>query len=289
MSCNSESNANIDDDIQRSEDDITGMVDKDSMVLSYGLYDDKEIIIDTYIDAKYDDEYNLTFEMGQYYPNDLEFKLLVFEDYIQKDFYTDEETVSSVDYTVKSNGIEKIDFKIYPDQQANEVSILNIISPNIQLQDIDEEFGYDSNTAYPIRRAVSQEVNKKEFDQNVEVNNIDEVNFDSFLSRSEGEFELINDADKGESLYLNLGNIYDRDVTYAVIALLDWKQVPLNGKDVLFTKVDKDKTGVLEIELPDDIDGNPSYQLIAFSYPYEIEEGNYDAADVYPTQRIFLK
>ncbi|RNA69907.1 hypothetical protein [Alteribacter keqinensis] len=113
-----------------SEDDIPGLVEKNAEVLSYGLYGENSKIIDTYLSDSQSDDYSLLFEMGQYFEEDIEFGMLVLENFEQMIFEHDEATYEKLNYIVPSNSIEQIEFHISP--SSNEPGELRL-SPYLTL------------------------------------------------------------------------------------------------------------------------------------------------------------
>ncbi|WP_033826503.1 hypothetical protein [Bacillus andreraoultii] len=110
-----------------------------------------------------------------------------------------------------------------------------------------------------------------------------------FLSESKSELNSLTSANRGQSVYLTVGNATDEVVNYALIALLDWEQVPLiDNQLVHFVTVNPNEKKVFEMTLPNTIK-KKNYQVLAFPHPFDVSNTNYESQFVESTIRTVIK
>ncbi|RNA69906.1 hypothetical protein [Alteribacter keqinensis] len=150
------------------------------------------------------------------------------------------------------------------------------------------EAAYNLEENLSLRRASSADEMTNFFNANAEAEILGDNDIQGVMINTvPGEYRLTSKIDSGESTYLHVGNSYEEDVPYAIIAFLGWEQVNIGENHVLYTTIKGGSTGLIEFSIPEVEEIKP-LQVFAFPFPYEITEGNYDADRVFSSQRKLI-
>lgn len=290
------SNSINEEDFQQVQDnDLRNYSTEKQDIFAFGLYDDDRRIIDTYLSENLKDTYPLEFEMEQYFDEDIDFGLLAFENFEQIPFHYEGRDRNLITYHVQSNKSETVAFNLKLKANVNsEISFISFTDPyhsfDSEPDNIEVAFQYED--IFSLRRAYSSsDPIETKFLENVEVSTshlIEDNIIEGLIIDTEvGQYNYITQLTSGENAFIHIGNGYGEDVPYALIALKNWEQVDINGERVLYFTVPKDATKVIQFETPK-VKSLEPFQFFAFPYPYEIEEGFYEADRIYSSARIFV-
>lgn len=111
-----------------------------------------------------------------------------------------------------------------------------------------------------------------------------------FLSREIERLGVVYNIEEQKNIYLSSGNLdEDNAQRYALVAFLDWKQVPImDNRDILFTSVPPDTKQIFNIELPS-TDTQKNYQILDFPQPFDVSEENFYSQRTFGTIRTIVK
>ncbi len=110
-----------------------------------------------------------------------------------------------------------------------------------------------------------------------------------FLSDQEEKLKFVYEKNEIDKLFLSIGNIGSEPISYAVVALFNWKQVPLiRENEVLYVSANSDEREIFEINLPE-TNSPKNYQILAFPDPYEVRPNNYRSHQTHGSFRVMVK
>ncbi len=262
---------------------------KPSNVVEYGIRTTKGNIISTgkTIPPKLIED-GLILELSQDLQETRDYLVLFFIDYQQVFVESSSEIVKQIRVELDPLDTEKIPFKIDLPSGSKELSILIIKKPNYMVEQGDVERAMKAEDVLSLRYCIDlnsekeYQLSKLEHDV-IDGNQITRV----FLSNERNELKICTTLASGEETYITLGNKKDTGVEYALIALKDWNQVPIENELVQYFFVDVNKYIIFKHILPK-TKHEANYQLILFPYPFNVTEKDLSTTFTYTTHRIHI-
>ncbi len=198
---------------------------KDGLVETEGVYH-----------LKSGEEFERFIQIGNFLGEDLDFKLLVFNNCEQIEFDVDGKRQSVCDVYIKEN--EKLPIPVTLSsfhKGLNDIIFLIVCDSDINLTSDERIDTYDFNTVYLRCTIYVDDESIPEF-QPVDVQGEAAEDITDFMLHEEKE--EVNKIFTGKSLkkneemdyYLTVGNAEEEDMDFALLLLEDWEQKPLDGE-----------------------------------------------------------
>ncbi|MEC0204863.1 hypothetical protein P4H39_19845 [Paenibacillus lautus] len=214
----------------------------------------------------------ITLENGIDHTRD--YKLLVLQNYIQSDFYVENQKSKNKSYLFHVKSREEVDLPISVDinKDTEEIIFLIIKEPDDIITEFDIKKMYYYEEVYAKRFLVDDGNNhpqikfkEPDFEYRSEVDNTP-----IFLSDLQHERKVLPSTKENSIAYLHMGSPHkDEETRYAVIALQNWNQARINQDLVLYINAPQNKTVGYEVGIPYIEKKQENLQFIAFPYPYE--------------------
>ncbi|SDJ05140.1 hypothetical protein SAMN04488576_108100 [Bacillus sp. cl25] len=110
-----------------------------------------------------------------------------------------------------------------------------------------------------------------------------------FVTNREENLQTVFFEKEGKQLILSNGNETNDEMTYAIVAFKDWKQVEIfNNRKVVYTKVAPETRQIFNFTLPS-VDQESNLQLVAFPFPYKVSEEDYISQQAFSSFRIVIE
>ncbi|MCU4715781.1 hypothetical protein OCE25_26235 [Bacillus cereus] len=267
-----------------------GRLAKSSNNLGYGMYGQDGKIIDNGSILEVDNtNIHSKLSLSHLIDNGREYKIIVMNNFRQVLFGVDGEKNISYDFYAKPNTIVDTTILNEVDKDIKEVDYLIIKKPNFLLEKFDPEpigslqqilsLRYNiENKAIPFRESIFPLFTSNK-------GPIDSV----FISETKDKLNALTSAKSGQDVYLTVGNISNEVIRYALVALLDWEQVPLIDDEFIhYVTVNPNEKKVYQLKLPE-TEVKKNYQVLAFPFPYEVSNKKYTSQSVEASIRTVIK
>lgn len=110
-----------------------------------------------------------------------------------------------------------------------------------------------------------------------------------FVTNREENLQTVFFEKEGKQLTLSNGNETNDEMTYAIVAFKDWKQVEIfNNRKVVYTKVAPETRQIFNFILPS-VDQESNFQLVAFPFPFKVSEEDYVSQQAFSSFRIVIE
>lgn len=219
-----------------------------------------------------------------------DYRLIVMIDYIQQDFKANGIEYQSYPFSLEGNESIKIDIELPYPENSKEFCYMIVFSPD--MTDFFSEGEYVWDNIYEVMQCLSSRFLLSKFDYKE-----DDYLFDEALSEKTKDIDLICDLIKnpdiykimptcnsGENIFLVLGDdSIEYSDTCAVVAFLNWEQVPIKNEEEKYklVKLKKDKILTYEITVPEVTQSTP-YQIFIFPSPFMQDEFQYSIGNATP-------
>ncbi|MGE7888142.1 hypothetical protein ACQKN7_12315 [Bacillus cereus] len=221
--------------------------------------------------------------------------LMVLEDYEPKPF-TIEDTaneISHYSFDMKPNSSFTTKISLHTSPHASELTFLIIKKPEYKLKDnnlnkaaILEDILSMRYSMNPLQKE-SEQIKLSLIDPNAILK--DGLYEPLFVTNNEENLQTVFFEKEGKQLTLSNGNETKDEMTYAIVAFKDWKQVELfNNKKVVYTTVAPETRQIFNFTLPS-VDQESNFQLVAFPFPYKVSEENYVSQQAFSSFRIVIE
>ncbi|GGE68914.1 hypothetical protein [Priestia taiwanensis] len=254
-----------------------------------GLYGKDNKIIDNGSRLAVEEgEVSSRLSFSHYMNDEREYKLIALHDFRQSPFEVEGQTYQSYDFLAKADDTVDIDFIDTLQDNTKEVSYLIIKQPHVLLEKFESEavsLGNLLSLRYPIE------------DRNTPTENsllpflisTKEPIASVFLSEQAEELTALMTAKSGQEVYLTIGNPGNESVQYALIAFLDWQQVPvINNEVVNYVTVEPGEKKIYKLTLPR-VSTKTNYQVVALPDPYKVSNSNYSSQSVEASLRTVIQ
>lgn len=275
-----------DHSVKRSD----GRLMPSSNKIGLGLYGKDKKVIDNGSKLNVEvGKINTKLSLSHFVDIDRDYKLIVFNNFKQVDFEANGKNGKSHNFNAKANTTVDIEVLNEVSDDTKEVDYLVIKMPNTLIEEFDPQpvlsmqqilsLRYDiENVEIPINESAPPLITTNE-------GPIDSV----FISDSMEELNALTSASSEQDVFLSVGNTSNEVVDYALIALLDWEQVPLIDEQLVhYITVHPNEKKIFEITLPN-TDEKKNYQIFAFPFPFEVSTTNYESQLVEATIRTVIK
>lgn len=263
-------------------------------LVAYGFYTMNGLIVN--------DGEKLTTENGsikgivniqQNLPGTVNYGLLLMQDFIQQDFYVNEEKYQIYQFSMTGIDEKNIEIELSVEENATEFEYLIVRSPDMtgfeNEQGLDWEKLIDSKNAYSFFAVLDETANEmkqdaaylyKTADEMETIQSVPGLGFE--LLKTQDNLSVFGEASAGDKIGLGIGSLLaDAEQCY-MIAFCNWKQAVIEeqAKVIIYPKMDKMLYD--EIELPQ-VDGDAVYQVFLFELHGDLQRR------VHPSFRMDLK
>ncbi|MGN1400981.1 MAG: hypothetical protein ACI4XL_05710 [Bacillus sp. (in: firmicutes)] len=256
--------------------DIDGRLAPGTNNIGIGMYDEKEDIIPegTKLEVS-GDSFKSKVSISHFIEMEREYKLLIFNDFKQASFDVEGRSADSYDVTIQPNQTADVEVTNNISEDTKEVDYLVIKDPNHLIEKLEIENMNNLQQVLPLkfstRNPVQEPVESLSPESVVPNDLLDGV----FLSKEKNNLTIVPQANSGEEVYLSVGNLYEDPAWFALVALLDWKQIPFNDNQLVhFVKVNPGERNIYWFTLPN-VEQKKNFQVLGFLKPYNVSEDDY--------------
>lgn len=223
-----------------------------------------------------------------------DYLLIVMIDFIQQSFHSsDGIEYRTYPFTLEGYESIKIDIELPYPQEAKEFCYFIVSNPNVKDLSIEKENGwdeiYDAMTCSAGRFILNNftyEESMFQFDKE-DSETEETIGILCELTRDLNGYMVMPSCTSGEVVNLALGDELGAN-TCAIIAFLDWEQVPLEEETkqlYKLTKIMTDKISIHNIKIPKVLQPTP-YQIFIFPAPFDADGYKYNRIDA--TKRTII-
>ncbi|AND08689.1 hypothetical protein P4159_20205 [Bacillus thuringiensis] len=264
--------------------------------ISYGLKDNQgQHINNGSTITSEDNKINVTLSFVHTINENRKYGLIVLEDYEQKPFRIEDTTneISHYFFDMKPNSSITTKISLHTSPNGNELTFLIIKKPEYKLKD------NNLNKAAILEDILSMRYSMHPFQKENEKIKLSLIDPDAilkdglyeplFVTNREENLQTVFFEKEGKQLTLSNGNETNDEMTYAIVAFKDWKQVELfNNRKVVYTKVAPETRQIFNFTLPS-VDQESNFQLVAFPFPFKVSEEDYISQQAFSSFRIVIE
>ncbi|MCU5186325.1 hypothetical protein OCA11_18980 [Bacillus cereus] len=264
--------------------------------ISYGLKDNQgQHINNGSTITSEDNKINVTLSFVHTINENRKYGLIVLEDYEQKPFKIEDTTneISHYFFDMKPNSSITTKISLHTSPNANELTFLIIKKPEYKLKD------NNLNKAAILEDILSMRYSMHPLQKENEKIKLSLIDPDAilkdglyeplFVTNREENLQTVFFEKEGKQLTLSNGNETNDEMTYAIVAFKDWKQVEIfNNRKVVYTKVAPETRQIFNFTLPS-VDQESNFQLVAFSFPFKVSEEDYISQQAFSSFRIVIE
>ncbi|MDY7043706.1 hypothetical protein RVS70_05755 [Virgibacillus sp. M23] len=277
-------------DIEESEQFLS----EQGNTVAYGIKDTHGNIIDTGTEIPLENNSaSIIFSLDHNIDEEREYMLLVFQDYKLSDYFVEnsKEKTNNYKFNMNPNSTKEFNLSIDIDKSSQELSLVVIRKPAYQLEEMDFNRANILGETLSGRYTVNDKTNISKHREIIETKPdliLEDGTYDDLAIYNNIErMKVAMTGTVGEELSLSVGNSWGEDITYAIIALTDWKQdVIIGDKEVIFTTVKNESRNVFNFQLPNK---EANFQFISFPFAYQVSENNYQSHYVFDTFRVLIQ
>ncbi|MCM3220751.1 hypothetical protein M3644_13210 [Bacillus cereus] len=264
--------------------------------ISYGLKDNQgQHINNGSTITSEDNKINVSLSFVHTINENRKYGLIVLEDYEQKPFKIEDTTneISHYFFDMKPNSSMTTKISLHTSPNASELTFLIIKKPEYKLKDNNLNKAAILEDILSMRYSIHplQKENKK---IKFSLINPDAILKDGlyeplFVTNREENLQTVFFEKEGKQLTLSNGNETNDEMTYAIVAFKDWKQVEIfNNRKVVYTKVAPETRQIFNFILPS-VDQESNFQLVAFPFPFKVSEEDYVSQQAFSSFRIVIE
>ncbi|MBJ7964474.1 hypothetical protein [Bacillus cereus] len=264
--------------------------------ISYGLKDNQgQHINNGSTITSEDNKINVTLSFVHTINENRKYGLIVLEDYEQKPFKIEDTTneISHYFFDMKPNSSITTKISLHTSPNANELTFLIIKKPEYKLKD------NNLNKAAILEDILSMRYSMHPLQKENEKIKLSLIDPDAilkdglyeplFVTNREENLQTVFFEKEGKQLTLSNGNETNDEMTYAIVAFKDWKQVEIfNNRKVVYTKVAPETKQIFNFTLPS-VDQESNFQLVAFPFPFKVSEEDYISQQAFSSFRIVIE
>jgi hypothetical protein len=268
-------------------------ISRDTNFISFGLYDPNgKIINNGSILSPLDNKLNKILSISHNINEEREYSLIILENFSQSKFAVSGKEYLTYDFIMKPNSKFHFEIQLDVPQDTKEVDCLIIKKPKYLLKDNDVTKASILQEVLPLRFKIAssknQEPNKLNYEKPLQTF-YQGPNDCVFISESIDKLKIMYRLKQNKTAYLSVGNIKNKNVDYALVAFLDWKQVPvLNNKEVIYVSVPKGVRKVFPLSLMN-TEKEKNYQVLALPKPYQASPTDNSSQTVYGSMRTIIE
>lgn len=282
--------------IQPHPPSIENKREQQTNTISYGLKDNQgQHINNGSTITSEDNKINVTLSFVHTINENRKYGLIVLEDYEQKPFKIEDTTneISHYFFDMKPNSSITTKISLRTSPNASELTFLIIKKPEYKLKD------NNLNKAAILEDILSMRYLMHPLQKENEKIKLSLINPDAilkdglyepvFVTNREENLQTVFFEKEGKQLILSNGNETNDEMTYAIVAFKDWKQVEIfNNRKVVYTKVAPETRQIFNFTLPS-VDQESNLQLVAFPFPYKVSEEDYISQQAFSSFRIVIE
>ncbi|AVR33066.1 MULTISPECIES: hypothetical protein [Bacillus cereus group] len=282
--------------IQPHPPSIENKREQQTNTISYGLKDNQgQHINNGSTITSEDNKINVTLSFVHTINENRKYGLIVLEDYEQKPFKIEDTTneISHYFFDMKPNSSITTKISLRTSPNASELTFLIIKKPEYKLKD------NNLNKAAILEVILSMRYSMHPLQKENEKIKLSLINPDAilkdglyepvFVTNREENLQTVFFEKEGKQLILSNGNETNDEMTYAIVAFKDWKQVEIfNNRKVVYTKVAPETRQIFNFTLPS-VDQESNLQLVAFPFPYKVSEEDYISQQAFSSFRIVIE
>ncbi|WP_416808292.1 hypothetical protein [Bacillus thuringiensis] len=264
--------------------------------ISYGLKDNQgQHINNGSTITSEDNKINVTLSFVHTINENRKYGLIVLEDYEQKPFKIEDTTneISHYFFDMKPNSSITTKISLHTSPNANELTFLIIKKPEYKLKDdnlnkaaILEDILSMRYSMHPLQKE-NEKIKLSLIDPDAILK--DGLYEPLFVTNREENLQTVFFEKEGKQLTLSNGNETNDEMTYAIVAFKDWKQVEIfNNRKVVYTKVAPETRQIFNFTLPS-VDQESNFQLVAFPFPFKVSEEDYISQQAFSSFRIVIE
>lgn len=274
-------------------DDHPELTGPNTNTISYGLYTTDGQLINEQVLIPENNKLESIFSISHYINENRSYLLLVLTDFKQSEFEVLGKKILTYEFTMKPN--EQINFPVSLEinDKTREVNFVLIKKPYYLLHESDIKLAANLQEVITLRYRVEQP-------KNIQIMNVNIPKYERslktytngsndqiFISDSMEKLKILYESRHDKDSYLHVGNLSDTETNYALVALLDWQQVPLWDTYENFVSIKPNSRKVYKLNFPYSED-EKNYQILAFPMPYNVNDDDFRSQMTYSTFRTIL-
>ncbi len=269
--------------------DIPPDIESNSGNIAVGLYEPNGKLIEEGSVLKYPEDGQLikVISLSHFFDKEGDYGLIILRDFNQAEFEVDGKKHLMYPFIVKPNQTINIKTKIEIKKGIKELDYLVIKKPNYLLKEENIQKASFLQNVIAMRFLIEKGEEKKIPFYTKPFKTFDSPSTSLFISRS-NNLKLMYTSKSNEEVFLSIGHPEGKNSDFAVVAFLNWKQVPLNSQKINYVNVEKEKREVFLLRLPQ-VSREYNYQVVSFPKPYQISSSDYGNQIVYGSPRIVLQ
>ncbi|MGA5661020.1 hypothetical protein ACPCZR_15815 [Bacillus bombysepticus] len=282
--------------IQPHPPSIENKREQQTNTISYGLKDNQgQHINNGSTITSEDNKINVTLSFVHTINENRKYGLIVLEDYEQKPFKIEDTTneISHYFFDMKPNSSITTKISLHTSPNASELTFLIIKKPEYKLKD------NNLNKAAILEDILSMRYSMHPLQKENEKIKLSLIDPDAilkdglyeplFVTNREENLQTVFFEKEGKQLILSNGNETNDEITYAIVAFKDWKQVEIfNNRKVVYTKVAPETRQIFNFTLPS-VNQESNFQLVAFPFPFKVSEEDYISQQAFSSFRIVIE
>ncbi|MET1178175.1 hypothetical protein ABG775_09400 [Peribacillus simplex] len=242
-----------------------------------------------------DNEVSVIASVDNNIDEDRRYALLIFEDYEQVKFKVENkgQDVNKYFFDMKPNSSLNFKVSVPIRSDSSELTFVIVQKPEYKLKELDLVRAGILEQVLSMRFSINQADSGKDVKKFKEVKPDaivkDGLNENISITNSQEKLQSIMTEKEGKKLKLSAGNETNDQISYAIIALKDWEQVPIiDNTEVLHTTVPPETRYLFDFKLPE-VQRENNFQLIAFPFPYEVNADSYESQQTFGSFRVVIQ
>ncbi|KGX85785.1 hypothetical protein [Pontibacillus litoralis] len=260
--------------------------------IAFGYLDYNGNIIDNGSTITLDNKgsFNTTLQLNHNLQKTRNYLLIVFNNFKQTAFNVGGEKHYTYSFEMEPDSTMDLPIEIKLDETAKELDLIIIKKPDYKLKEIDMNKASILQEVLPVRYSIDNNSRENEFVYSKSDNLYKEGPNDFvFISKDPNKMKFIPIEEENKDLHLSVGNITNKELTYAVIQLLDWKQIPFeDGEFIKFFNVKEGERKTKKFKIPN-TDKEKNLQILAFPYPFNVTRNNFRSQAVFGSLRLTVR
>lgn len=205
--------------------------------------------------------------------------LILMVDFVQQNFTVNNSSYSSYPFSLEGAAKERIDIELdLPNPTAQEFEYLIFEEPDITELSIAnaKEWSKQLNTRsfYSWRLYLDKKPDSMSLSYDSSYHKMEgKANQTAQLTKSYKSIAIMSSCEEHKNFDLVLGNMTKADTSFALIAFLGWRQIPIKGNNmVTYIKLPDSDEIYYSMEAPA-VEKNTPYQVLSFVIPYNQDPG----------------
>lgn len=276
-------------DANTKSDHIIPGFGKDSNSIAIGLLDKNNKIIDQGSTLKVkNNKIVYTVSLSNFIKVERKYALIILENFKQVPFTVNGKSYKVYNFNAKENETVEFDTTVKAQNNTSEIDYILIKKPEYLLDKLDFEKMSTLQEIMSLRFVVGNNSEIKTPNYIPQKTYKGGPNDTVFISKRKEELEILPKIKTGETMYLSVGNIGNKNANYTIVALNNWKQVPIIDKKLVGNvSVKPDERKVYKIKAPL-VKEKSNFQVIAIPNTGQLNPNSYQSFQLQGTIRTVI-